>query len=112
MPNNLSTGIKGVLLVIGAYIVTIIIAIIIIAISISILIATSVNDCNTVGWIMLSLWIIIAALFLVSLLVVGAITRKLIPSKEGRIAALVALGIPLLVSYFFLAFILLVAFNC
>ena len=108
----MNTGLKGILLVFGAYIVTMVVAILIIAISIIILIVTSVSDCNTIGWIMVTLWIIIAALFLVSLLVVRAITRKLIPSKEGRIAAMVALGVALLPSYFVIAFILLVAFNC
>ena len=108
----MNTGLKGILLVFGAYIVTIVVAILIIAISIIILIATSVTNCNTIATAMLVLWVIIAALFLVSLLVVRAIARKLTLSKEKRIAAMVAYGVVLLASYVVIAFGLMVAFNC
>ena len=101
---------KGLLLVIGAYFVTIIIAIVIIVFAIMLL--TGSNSCSTMGRAMVALLITIAVVFLVSVLVVRGVAWKITPSTPARWTIVVAHGLALLVSYFVIAFGLLIAFNC
>ena len=110
MTNNLSTGTKGVLLVVGAYIVTFGVAILIITISLTFLIDT--HRCNSMGQALLALWGTTAAVFLVSGIVVGVVAWKIIPSLAGRLVVVGVYGVSLLITYIGIAFGLLVAFNC
>jgi len=110
MTNNLSTGTKGVLLVVGAYIVTFGVAILIITISLTFLIDT--HRCNSMGQALLAMWGTTAFVFLVSVIVVGAVAWKIIPNLAGRLVVVGVYGVSLLVTYIGIAFGLLVAFNC
>jgi len=110
MTNNLSTGTKGVLLVVGAYIVTFGVAILIITISLTFLIDT--HKCSALGTSLLALWGTIAVVFLVSGIVVGVVAWKIIPSTAGRLITVAVHGGSLLITYVGIAFGLLVAFNC
>jgi len=110
MSDNMSTGTKGVLLVIGAYIVTIVAAIIIIAIFVTFLIDT--HNCYSMGPSLVALWCTTAAAFLVSVIVVGVVAWKIIPSTAGRLLTVAFYGAAMLVTYVGIAFGILVAFNC
>ena len=110
MPNNLSTGTKGMLLVIGAYTVTLVAVILIIAISLTFLIDT--HKCSALGPSLLALWGTTAVVFLISGIVVGVIAWKIIQSTTGRLVVVAVYGALLLITYIGIAFGLLVAFNC
>lgn len=108
--NKMSAGVRGVLLIIVTYLVTIGIAICNILFAITFLIDT--HRCSTLGQAMVMLWIATAILFFISVVVVGVVGRKIIPRRDGCLAAVVVHVIALLVSYIVIAFGLLVAFNC
>lgn len=110
MFSNMNTGTKGVLLVVGAYIITTIITIFIIVISLMFMIDT--HSCNTMGDALLTLWGIIAIVFLVSFVLVGIVAWKIIPTTVGRLVTVSVHGVSLLVTYVGFAFGLLVVFNC
>jgi hypothetical protein len=101
---------KATLLVVGAYVATLGIAICIISFTIMSLADT--HSCSAMGRAMVTLWIAIAVEFLASVAVVGVIAWKVIPSLAGRLATVVSHAVALTASYLFLAFGLLVAFNC
>jgi hypothetical protein len=101
---------KGLLLVVGAYFVTIIIAIIIIVLAIMLL--SGSNSCSTMGRAMVTLWITIAVVFLVSVLVVRGVAWKITPKTPARWTMVIVHGLALLVSYVLITFGLLIAFNC
>jgi hypothetical protein len=107
--NQLNAGIKGMLLVFGAYLVTIGVAIAIIVFAIIILSQIAL-DCSDVDWALVTLWSTIALEFLISVILVRVVARKVIPTKH--LAALVVHIILLLASYVVIAFGLLVLFNC
>lgn len=110
MPGNMKTTTKGVLLVVGAYIVTMVAATLIIAISIAFLIDT--HSCSAVGRALLALWGTIAAVFFASGIVVGVVAWKIIPNTAGRLVTVAVYGVAMLVTYIGIAFGILVAFNC
>ena len=110
MSNNMNTGTKGVLLVIGAYIVTFGVAICIIALAIAIFIDTT--SCGAVSRALPALWGTVAVVFLVSGVVVGVVAWKVIPGLAGRLVIMAVYVAALLVSYIGIAFGLMVAFNC
>ena len=110
MFDNMDAPAKGVLLVVGSYIVSIGVACCIISFAIMTLMET--HSCSTMGRALVTLWIIIAVVFLTSGVVVGVVGRKIIPSSAGRLAILIGHGAALLASYVVIAFGLLVAFNC
>ena len=101
---------RGVLLVVGAYFITIWLAIFIISIAFMILMDTS--SCSTMGRALVTLWIAIAMLFLASIVVVTALARKITLNFPGRLAIVGTHSFVLLMSYIIIAFGLLVAFNC
>ncbi|MCP4168881.1 MAG: hypothetical protein GY759_23705 [Chloroflexi bacterium] len=107
----MSTNSKGVLLVVGAYIVTMGVAVLIVTIAIMILLMGT-HGCSTMGRALLVLWITIAAVFLASAVVVRVAAWKIIPSSAGRLAIMATYGVAMLVSYVVIAFGLMVAFNC
>ena len=110
MSTEVNPGIKGVLLVIGAYTITVVAAILIIAISLMFLIDT--HKCSALGPSLLALWGTIAVMFLISGIIVGIIAWKIMPSIAGRLVVVAVHGVSLLVTYIGIALGLLVAFNC
>ena len=108
----MNTDAKGVLLVAGTYIVTIGIAILVVALAIMILMMGSYN-CSDMGRALIVLWLLLAALFLASVVVVGVVAWRSIASTVGRWATvIVAYGIVMLASFVVFAFGLMVLFNC
>ena len=110
MPKNMNTGTKGVLLVIGASIVTVVVAILIIVLFTMFLIDT--HNCYAMGPSLVALWCTTAAVFLVSVIVVAVVAWKIIPSTSGRLLTAAFYGAAMLVTYVGIAFGILVAFNC
>jgi hypothetical protein len=110
MSNTMNTGIKAVLLFVGASIVTVVAAIIIIVIFAMFVIDT--HNCYAMGPSLVALWCTTAAMFLVSVIVVGVVAWKIIPSTAGRLLTVVFYGAAMLVTYVGIAFGILVAFNC
>ena len=110
MPDNLSTGIKGVLLVIGAYIVTVTAAILIIVLSTIFLI--DATNCYGLGPSLIALWGTTAAVFLASVIVVKIVAWKIAAGTAGRLLIVVTYGVAMLVTWAIIAFGILVAFNC
>lgn len=108
--NNMKAGVKGALLVIGAYIVTVVIAILIITVSVAFLVDT--HSCRAVGRALMALWATMAALFLLSGIFVGIVTWRTIPGIVGRLITVAGYGVGMLATYILLAFGLMVAFNC
>ena len=107
----MNTGAKRVLLVVGPSVVTMGVAILIIAITIFILMQDAYS-CSYTTRVMLALWVTIAAIFLASVVVVGVVAWRIIPSAAGRLAVVAVYGVLMLASYVVIAFFLLVAFNC
>ena len=110
--DNLSTGAKGVLLVIGAYFVSIGVTACIITLAIMSLLMLNGGDCTVVGHIILIQLIVIAVVFLVSIVVVRTVAWKIIPSVAGRYVVLGVYVLFILASYAFIAFGIMVIFNC
>ena len=106
----MKTAFKGILLAVGAYVVTIAAAAFIILLTIITL--TEPYNCSTMNRAVVILWVVVAVLFVASVAVVGIVARKIIPSGAGRLAVVVIHGMVMLASYVVLAFGLLVAFEC
>ena len=94
----------------GAYLLTITTAVLIIVVAILSLSGT--HSCKTMGNALVALWVMIAALFLTSLIAVVATARKRFPGITTKKATVVVYGLALLLSYIVLACGLMVAFNC
>jgi hypothetical protein len=103
------TGVKGVLLVVGAYAVTIGA---VVFTSLAIMLLMEPNGCSAMGQAMVVLWVTIAAEFFVSVAVVGVVAWKIVGSVAGRLATVVVYALVMLASYVVIAFGLMVAFNC
>ena len=100
---------KAIVLVIGAYAMTLIVA------ALAALIVMTVMDprgCSDLSRALLVLWGTIAALFLASVGAVGVAAWKMAPGRGGRFVILAVYGIAMLASYVVIAFGLMVAFNC
>lgn len=108
--HKLNPGIKGILLVVGAYIVTMVVTTLLIVGSVTFNINT--NRCSALSQALPVLWGAIALVFLISVVVVGVVTWKAIASAAGRLAIMVVYAVMMLVSFIGFAFGLLVAFNC
>ena len=102
---------KGVFLVAGTYVVTMVVAFLIVILAITILLMGS-GSCSTMSRALLVLWTTIAVVFLVSIVVTGVVTRRFIAGAAGRLAIVIAYILAVLVSYIVIAFGLLVIFNC
>ena len=109
MSTKMNTVAKGVLLVVGAYVVTIGVAAFT---SIAIMILMEPHSCNAMSRALLVLWGTIAAVFLASVAVVGVVAWKIVAGVAGRLAIVAAYGLAMLASYVVIAFGLMVAFNC
>jgi hypothetical protein len=108
--NNMNPNGKSLTLVVVGYIVTMVVSVFIIAFAIMNLM--DVSNCNTMSQALVVLWIILAIVFLTSLVLVAVMTRKFFPSPSGCLPFAAVYGIVLLVSYVIMAFCLMVAFNC
>lgn len=108
--NKMNAPARGVLLVVGACMVTICLACSIITFASMVFIDTT--KCGAVSRALPVLWITIAVVFLTSVVVVGVKARKIIPGVAGRRAIVAVYGVVMLVSYVVIAFLLMVAFNC
>jgi hypothetical protein len=106
----MSSGKKAARLIVGAYAVTMGMAVLVVTLAIMILVEP--HSCSAMTRALLGLWTTIAVLFLASILVVGVVAWKFIPSVQQRWAIVVVYGMMMLASYVFVAFGLLVAFNC
>ncbi len=106
----MKTAIKGILLAVGAYVVTIAVAAFIILLVIITL--TEPYDCSTMNRAVVILWVAIAVLFLASVAGVRIVARKILPGGAGRLAVVAIHGMVMLASYVVIAFALMVAFEC
>lgn len=104
------TAVKGILLSLGAYVVTIAVAAFLIWPAIMTL--TDPYDCSTMNRAVVILWVAVAVLFLASVAGVRAVARKIMPGDAGRLAVVAIHGMVLLASYVVLASGLMVAFEC
>jgi len=110
MSHNMNNGVKGALLVLGAYGAAMLAVILIVALAIMIL--SGPRSCSAMNSALLALWGTIAAVFLVSVAGVGAAAWKIFPDTSGRAAVMIVYGLALLASYVVVAFGLMVLFNC
>jgi hypothetical protein len=107
---NMNAGAKGIILVIGAYFVTLAVTIFIILLAILILLDP--NSCSAMGRALLVVGGTIAVVFITSIVVVRVVAWKVIPGKVGRLAIMAVYVVAMLASYVVIAFGLLVLFNC
>lgn len=110
MSEKIDPGTKGVLLVVGAYIATVMVTILIIVLATMIFIDTT--KCSSISQALPGLWGTIAVVFLASVIVVRVLAWKITPSTTGRRVIVGVYGVALLVSFVVLAFFLLIIFNC
>ena len=102
---------KGVILAVVAYIVTMGVAIFIVAFGIMFVLILSLS-CSAMGRALLTLWATIAIVCMASIAFVIVEVRKYVPDRTGRTTIVVAYGAAMLASYVFVAFGLMVLFNC
>ena len=100
---------KAIVMAIGAYVMTLIVAALVALIVMTVM---DPRNCTDLSQALLVLWGTIAALFLASAGVVGVAAWKLAPGRAGRFVILAVYGIALLASYAVIAFGLMVALNC
>ena len=105
----MNTGVKGALLVVGAYVATIGVAALT---SLAITTLMEPHGCSAMIRALLVLWGTIAAVFLASVAVVGVVAWKIVAGIAGRLAIVAVYGVVMLASYVVIAFGLMVAFNC
>jgi hypothetical protein len=110
--NKMNPNAKMLTLMVGGYVFTIGLAVIIIALAIVILISLEVTNCSTMSQAMLGLWMILALVFLTSLILIGVVAWKIYSGFGGRLAVLAVYGIAMLMSFACFAFGLMVLFNC
>ena len=101
---------KALLLAIGAYITSVVVAIFIIVLVVILFIDTT--HCGAVSRALPVLLGTIAVWFLISVIGVGLVTWKIISGIAGRLAIVISYGVALLVSYVIIAFGLLMVLNC
>lgn len=109
-PSTSNAAIKGLLLIGGSYIATIVVTVAIVVVTIMALLDTT--SCSTMGTALVMLWGTIAVLFLASVVVVGIIARKIAANTIGRLLIVGVYGAMMLGSFLVIAFVLLVAFDC
>jgi len=110
MSEEMSNGVKGLGLIFGGYVVTIIATILIIALTIIIFIDTT--KCSVVTRAIAVLWGTIAVVFIASFVIVGKAARKVILDDTKRRIAMVLYGVFMLPTYVVIAFVIMVIFNC
>jgi hypothetical protein len=100
---------KAIVLAVSAYTITLIVA----ALA-ALLLMTVLNPrgCSDLSRALLIMWLVIAAIFLVSGVTVGAGAWRFVPDQVGRVMLVTLYAVVLLASYFAVAFGLMVALNC
>lgn len=101
--------VKGILLVIGSYIATLVVAAIA---SVVAMLLLAPRGCSALSNAVGVLFVLIAVLFVVSAVAMGLHARKVSASRGGRLAIIGVYVVALAVSYIIIAFGLMVAFNC
>ena len=97
MSTRTTTGTKAVVLVLATFVATMCVTACIVVIAIMGLV---------------TLWKVIAGVFLASVAVVGVGAWRIVPGGAGRWATVGVYGVAMLASYVVVAFGLMVAFNC
>ena len=110
MSNKMNAVTKGVGLAIVTSVVTMGTAVLIIVLATMLFIDTT--SCGAVSRALPVLWATIAAVFLASVVVVAVVAWKIVAGIAGRLAIVAVYGVVMLASYVFIAFGLLVVFNC
>ncbi|MBN2384407.1 hypothetical protein JXQ70_16135 [bacterium] len=100
---------KTILLLAGAYVLTLVLAL---TASGIVMIVLDPQNCHEYSQTLLILWLTIAAVFCFSLAAFGLISGRLRLEKTGRIIACGTYALLLLISYIFLALTLMLALNC
>ena len=108
--NKMNAPARGVLLVVGACMVTVCLACSIITFASMVFIDTT--KCGAVSRAMPVLLIMTAVVLLASVVVVGVKARKIISDVAGCLAVVAVYAVVMLASFVIIAFGLLVAFNC
>jgi len=108
-PDNVNNGAKGLIKIAGTCVVTMGLAVLTIVLAILILYSSSCGAISRAIPVVLG---VIAAIFIASGFIVRNIVRKVLPERSQRLAAVILYALALLVSYPFIAFVLLVIFNC
>jgi hypothetical protein len=101
--------IKGALLVVGGYMITM--GVTVVASFVTMLLIDP-HDCSGYGRAIGGLWGMLAVMFLASVAVVGVVAWKIIPGVVGRLVIVATHGAATLASYVIIAFGLMVIFNC
>jgi len=105
----MNTGAKGVLLVVGAYAVTMVVCA---CTSLTTISLTGTHSCGAVSRALGVMLVTMAALFLASIAVGGVVARKIVGHVAGCLAIVALYTVVMLGSYVVIAFGLMVAFNC
>jgi len=100
---------KVVLLSFGAYGLTIGLAVMTI---ITTLVIGRPQSCSDYSQALLLLWVVIGGLCLASTAVIGVSTWRITNSKRGSLITTAVYGLIILLTYLFIALILMIAFNC
>jgi len=108
---GMSAFVKAVLLVIGAGIITMVVVAFVVALAVVFVLVES-PDCSTVGDVLLVAWVAIAAVLLTSVVLVGAVAKRIVGNGAGRWVIVAVCGVLALVSFVVVAFGLMVLFNC
>jgi hypothetical protein len=103
------TGAKSILLLVVAYLGSLVAAAVIGGVTFALL---SPRSCSDFSQALLVLWIVVAAVFLVTVAAVGFVAWQLELGTAGRFALVSAFAALLLPTYVVIAFGLMVAFNC
>jgi hypothetical protein len=105
----MKSSVKVVLLNFGAFGLTIGLAVMTVIATLTIV---RPQSCSDYGQTLLLLWVIIGGLCLVSTAVVGYGTWRIAHSKRGSVIATAVYSLIILLTYLFIALILMIGFNC
>lgn len=105
----MNTGVKGILLVVGAYAATLVVCA---CATVTITAFTDTTNCGAVSRALGVMFVTMAALFLASIAVVGIVARRMVGHVAGCLAIVALHTVVMLASYVVVAFGLMVAFNC
>lgn len=105
----MKTATKSILLLLAAYASSLVAAAVTVGAVMAVL---NPHNCSDLSQALLVLWVAIAAVFCVSLVMVGFVAWRLQLGMVGRLALVGTYGILLLATYIVVAFGLMLAFNC
>ena len=103
------TVIKGTLLVVGTYVITMGMTVFA---AFVIMLLINPHDCSGYGRALGVLWGMLAVMFLASVAVVGVVVWKVIPGIVRRLVIVATHGVVTLATFVIIAFGLMVIFNC